>query len=132
MTTILAADLPANEWTAVSAAVPFVAAIALFLISPLLTLKVKTAVLYQIDGSARDHRVPEDMIPHPRRRVALDAYLEYAMDAVQIVPLTLLPVTGGVFAIAARVPRPDRSRISEHRDLRGCSRGGLGLGTNRR
>lgn len=105
MTTILAADLAISEWTALSAAtVPFLAAIVLLLISPLLTAQVKTVVLGQIDKSAREHGVTEDMIPPSRGRDSLDAYIEYAIDAVQIIPLSLLPVTGAVFAIAAHVP----------------------------
>jgi hypothetical protein len=107
MITILAADLAASEWTALSAAtVPFLAAIALFLISPLLTAKVKVAVLNQIADEAWHLNVPEDKTPPQLTRKDVEDYIEYAMDAVQIVPLTLLPVTGGVFAIAAHVPSP--------------------------
>ncbi|MBV9012890.1 MAG: hypothetical protein JO272_12720 [Pseudonocardiales bacterium] len=107
MTITPTADLVANDWTALSAAaVPFLAAIALFLISPLLTAKVKVAVLTQIAEEAWHLNVPEDKTPPQLTRESVDAYIEYAMDAVQIVPLTLLPVTGGVFAIAAHVPGP--------------------------
>lgn len=105
MTIMSATDLAANEWTALSAAtVPFLAAIALFLISPLLTAKVKVAVLGQIAEGAMKHGVTEDQIPPHLSYQCVDAYVEYATDAVQIIPLTLLPVTGGVFAIAAHVP----------------------------
>jgi hypothetical protein len=97
------ADLIANDWTTLSAAVPFLAAIVLLLISPLLTAKVKTAVLDQIDKSAYEHDVTEDMIPPSRGRDSLDAYVEYAIEAVQIIPLALLPVAGAVFFIAADV-----------------------------
>jgi hypothetical protein len=58
-----------------AAVVPFVAAIALLLISPLLAAKVKAVVHGKI-----------------------------VEDLVQILPLTLLPVTGAVFAIAVHVP----------------------------
>jgi hypothetical protein len=100
-----AANIAAHEWTALSAAaVPFLAAIALFLISPLLMEKVKFAVLTQIAEEAWRLNVPECKISPPL--ISIGAYIEYAIDAVQIIPLTLLPVTGTVFAIAADVPGP--------------------------
>lgn len=107
MTIMPAADVAAYEWTApLTAAVPFLAAIAFFLISPLLTAKIKTAVSGQIAEEANGLNIPEDGVPPHLNRESVDAYIEYAMDAVQIIPLTLLPVTGGVFAIAAHVPSP--------------------------
>lgn len=102
---MLAADAVANGSTALfAAAVPFVAAIALFLISPLLVAKVKAAVRGQIAEDAGDVGVPEDKIPPHLTRESIEGYIEYAADLVQILPLTLLPVTGAVFAIAAHVP----------------------------
>jgi hypothetical protein len=102
---ILAADSATNGPTPLeAAAVPFVAAIALFLISPLLVAKVKVAIIGQVAEEAGKLSVPEEQVPPHLTRECIDAYIEYAADAVQIIPLTLLPVTGAVFAIAAHVP----------------------------
>jgi hypothetical protein len=99
-----AADPVTNGSTALLAAVvPFVSAIVLLLISPLLAKKIKATIRGQIAVENDSLHVRENS-PDRIRPEGIDTYIEYAADAVQIFPLTLLPVTGAVFAIAIHVP----------------------------
>lgn len=88
----------------VAAVVPFAAAIVFLLLSPLLAEKIKTTINRQIAEEAASLHIPQGKVPPHLGPGDIDAYLEYAEDAVQIFPLTLLPVTGAVFAIAVDVP----------------------------
>lgn len=101
----LTADPTDNGSTALlAAAVPFVAAIAVLLIYPLLAAKIKAIIHGQIADVANSLKVSRDEIPPHLKSECIGDYIEYAADAVQILPLTLLPVTGAVFAIAADIP----------------------------
>ncbi|MGH3867898.1 MAG: hypothetical protein ACRDQ4_17585 [Pseudonocardiaceae bacterium] len=87
-----------------AAAVPFVAAIAILLIYPLLAEKIKAVIRGQITEDANSLNVPMDRIPLRLISECIGDYIEYAADAVQVFPLTLLPVSGAIFAIAANIP----------------------------
>lgn len=80
---------------------PFAAAIALALISPLLNAKVKRIVMGQIAADSERHGVGSDApVPPHLGPDEIGDYVEYAADAVQVLPLTLLPAIGAVFAIS--------------------------------
>jgi hypothetical protein len=84
-----AANPAGNGSTALlAAAVPFVAAIAVLLICPLLAAKVKATIRGQIADDANNLDVPRKMIPPHLTPECIDDYIEYAADAVQILPLT--------------------------------------------
>lgn len=88
-----------------SAALPFAAALVFLLISPLLVAKVKRILSGQIAlDSARFGVTPDTQVPAHLKPECIDDYVEYVSDAVQILPLTLLPVSGTLLAIASRIP----------------------------
>lgn len=88
-----------------AAALPFGAALVFLLISPLLVAKVKRILSGQIAlDSARLGVTPNTPVPAHLKPESIEDYVEYVSDAVQILPLTLLPVSGTLLAIASRIP----------------------------
>lgn len=85
-------------------AAPFILAIVFLLIAPSLTAKVKTAVIGQTASEAQALGIKKEDIPPHLNDESIKTLIDYAADAVQIVPITLLPVTGALFAVAAKVP----------------------------
>lgn len=86
----------------VSAILPIGAAILFLLFSPLLTSKVVNAVDGWIAKDAVAYgAIPEAEVPPHLTKQAIVDYVEYAADAVQIVPATLLPVVGAIVAVTS-------------------------------
>lgn len=86
---------------------PFVLAMALYLIGPFLTARVKTVLQRQLAEDARRHSAAVNIsVPAYLRPEMIYDYVEYVADAVQIIPATLLPVLGAVLAIAAKIAVP--------------------------
>jgi hypothetical protein len=85
-------------------AAPFILAIVFLLIAPSLIAKVETAVIGQTASVAQDLHIDTECIPPHLNDESIKTLIDYAADAVQIVPITLLPVTGALFAVATKVP----------------------------
>lgn len=88
-------------------AAPYTAAIILYLITPLLTrliLSTISAVIAQ--GRNRVTGIREKQIPYYLMPDVISDYVEYAMDAVQVLPALLLPIVGAVYGFAGGVPSP--------------------------
>lgn len=97
---------------------PFLFSIAFLALSPLLTKRTKQNVQRQIDASSRatgdstvvrttapDGTVTETTTTVPAAvdpRTVAD-YIEQAVDAVQFLPTTLLPVAGAIFALSSNI-----------------------------
>jgi hypothetical protein len=87
-------------------ALPIAAALVLFILSPLLTAKVKRVLAGQIAMDSASHGVTSSTpIPPHLTPSSIGDYVEYTADVVQIIPLTFLPVFGAIFAISSNVPR---------------------------
>jgi hypothetical protein len=85
----------------VSAAIPFVAAIVFLVLSPQLVARVKNAIRAQVSRDRDNLAIPRDApVQPPLSLPAIDDYIEYAADAIQIFPVILLPVLGAVFEIS--------------------------------
>ncbi|MGJ0385394.1 hypothetical protein [Paenarthrobacter nicotinovorans] len=81
-----------------SAAIPFVAAIAFILISPQLVAKVKKTIRAQVSRDRDSLAIPRDALEQPPLSLsAVNDHIDYAADAIQIFPVILLPVFGAVF-----------------------------------
>jgi hypothetical protein len=101
------AEAPADPaLSKLGTALPFAAALALLLLSPLFTAKVKRLLAGQIatDSASYDVRPSTPLPPHLTPE-AIGDYVEYAADVVQIVPLTFLPIFGAIFAISSDISR---------------------------
>lgn len=80
---------------------PFIGAILFILISPMLVTRVKKTVQAQILEDKERLRIPRDAeVPPPLTPKAVNEYIEYATDAIQILPATLLPVIGAIFTVS--------------------------------
>lgn len=82
--------------------IPFIAGILFVLISPLLVTKVKRTVQAQIrEDQEKLGILPGKNVQPPLAPRVIDDYIEYAADAVQVVPVTLLPVLGAIFTVSS-------------------------------
>jgi len=93
---------------------PFVVSIALLAASPLLARKASKATQLQIDRDvqtylksfpAGEREAIEAKIPPPLGSRLMQDDFTYVADLVQVYPNSLLPVVGGVVALAADVSR---------------------------
>jgi hypothetical protein len=84
---------------------PYAAAILIYLISPLLAQQVRSVVNGTISaggqhaGPATGGDIPFYITPE-----SISDYVDYAMDAVQVFPVMILPIVGSVYSFAADVP----------------------------
>jgi hypothetical protein len=86
------------------AVLPFAVAVVFYLISPLLSAKVKGVLEGQIArNSASFQATGQTAVPPPLTPEMINDYVDYVADAVQIVPTTMLPVVGAIFAISAKL-----------------------------
>lgn len=86
---------------------PFGAGILIYLISPLLSLQVRSAIDRAIaDGREHVTVAVDDKIPYYMTPASISDYVEYAIDAAQVFPVMLLPIVGSVYAFSAGVPTP--------------------------
>lgn len=82
-------------------ACPFIAGILFVLVSPLLVTRVKRSVQAQIRQDREHLGISFDTdVPPPLAPKVINDYIEYAVDGVQIIPITLLPVIGAVFTVS--------------------------------
>lgn len=80
---------------------PILVAILFIVISPLLVARVKRTVQAQISADAEKLGIPQGVtVQLPLTPTAIDDYIDYAADAIQILPVTLLPIIGAVFAVS--------------------------------
>ncbi|MEV6494510.1 hypothetical protein AB0M20_38690 [Actinoplanes sp. NPDC051633] len=87
-----------------SDAFPFLAAILLLLVNPLLTSRARKEVKTWIDRSKPYAQAKDEAIPdYLSEKVVLD-YVVYAADAVQIVPAIVLTAVGMVLALPGISP----------------------------
>lgn len=92
---------PEMSWAIASAVFPFLAAIAFVALSPQLVARVKRAIRTQIsEDRARLGIQPDTYVQPQLSPKEIDEYLDYTADAIQILPVSLLPVLGAVFAIS--------------------------------
>lgn len=85
-------------------ALPIAAALALLLLSPLLTAKVKRLLGGQIAMDSASYGVtPSTPLPPHLTPAGIGGYVEYAADVVQIIPFTFLPIFGAIFAISSDI-----------------------------
>lgn len=86
---------------------PFVAAILLYVIAPLLARQTKAVVRHAIAAGQRHvGEVREGDVPYFLAVESINDYIEFAADAVQVFPVFLLPVVGAVYAFSSAVPAP--------------------------
>jgi hypothetical protein len=81
---------------------PFMGAILLFLMAPLLAEQAKRILLGQIAESAKNSEAPPlpDSTPYYLGTPAIADYVDYISDFIQIGPAVLLPIVGSVFSIS--------------------------------
>jgi hypothetical protein len=86
---------------------PFVAAILLYAVAPLLTMQAKAIVRYAI-AAGRQHvsEVREGDIPYYLAAESIYDYIEFTADVVQVFPVFLLPIVGAVYTFSSAVPTP--------------------------
>lgn len=81
---------------------PFAAAILLWAVAPLITTLTKNVVSGQIAREMYKHdELPWLPLPTPFKQI--DDYIEFAADAVQVIPAVSLPVVGALVAAASNV-----------------------------
>jgi hypothetical protein len=91
--------------TRLDSAAPFVVAMMLYVVSPLLSRQVMKAVSGQISGGrAYVQSFAEGVVPYYLTPESVSDYVEYALDAIQVFPGVLLPIIGAVFALTSGVP----------------------------
>jgi hypothetical protein len=79
---------------------PFVAAILLYLASPLVIHQVLRVLSGQLaDGERHVRNLDPNSIPYYLTPSSISDYLEYAADVVQILPAILLPIVGALYAL---------------------------------
>jgi hypothetical protein len=80
---------------------PFAAAILLYLASPYLAQQAKRVLVGQIAESRVRSRPPEhpEDTPYYLAVPAIEDYVEYAADFVQVASAALLPIVGAVFSL---------------------------------
>lgn len=87
-------------------ALPIAVALALLVLSPLLTAKVKRLLAGQIAMDSTSYGVtPSTPLPPHLTPASIGDYVEYAADVIQIIPFTLLPISGAIFAISSDIPQ---------------------------
>lgn len=80
---------------------PFLAAILLYSVSPLLCRQVKRTIHAEIaEGRLHVNPAKEEDIPFYLAPPSISDYVEYAFDAVQVFPTLLLPVVGAIFGFS--------------------------------
>lgn len=84
---------------------PFTAAIMFYAIAPLLGRQVKAAI-QRVMASERQHgdEVPPGTIPIYLAPESIEDYIDFAVDAVQVYPVFLLPIVGAIYAFSASTP----------------------------
>lgn len=84
------------------AILPVGAAVLFILFSPLLTSKVVSTVEGWLAKDATAYGVASEaeVPPHLSKDAIVD-YVEYGSDAAQLVPATLMPIIGAIFAVAS-------------------------------
>jgi len=99
------AEAPTNPaLSKLGTALPIAAGLALLLLSPLFTAKVKRLLAGQIAMDSESYAVNKSTrLPPHLTPPGIGDYVEYAADVVQIVPLTFLPVFGAIFAISSDI-----------------------------
>lgn len=89
----------------IATASPFIAAIVFILIAPMLAARVKKTVQAHItEDRDRLHIAPDVAVPPHLSPKVINDYIEYASDAIQIIPATLLPVVGVIFTVSNNGP----------------------------
>jgi hypothetical protein len=82
-------------------AVPFIAAILFYAVSPLLSRQVGRVIVGEISqGRAHTPNLVEKYIPYYLTPSSISDYVEYSVDAFQVFPSLLLPIVGAVFGFA--------------------------------
>ncbi|GIJ36266.1 MULTISPECIES: hypothetical protein [Micromonospora] len=85
---------------------PFLAAVVMFLASPVLVKRAKRQVTAWIAEARPYADVPPDQIPDYLAPEQIDAYLEYAADVVQTIPAITLTAVGVVLALPDSLSPP--------------------------
>lgn len=84
-----------------AASSPILVAILFIVISPLLVARVKRTVQAQIAADREKLGIPQGSpVQPPLTPAVIGDYIDYAADAIQIFPVTLLPIIGAVFAVS--------------------------------
>jgi len=84
---------------------PFFAAILFYLTSPLISQQVKRVVRSEIsDGQLHVPNFDSGTVPYYLTPSVISDYVEYAADAVQVIPSILLPIVGAIYALGNGVP----------------------------
>lgn len=84
---------------------PFIAAIMFYAIAPLLANHTKVTVRRVIDSGQRHVGGSyEDKIPFNLAAESIEDYVDFAMDAVQVLPAFLLPIVGSVYTFSTATP----------------------------
>ena len=88
-----------------AASAPFIAAILFYLVTPLIVRQVQRALGGELAEGGR-HAPNSDprSVPYYLTQSAISDYLEFAADAVQVIPAVLLPVVGAIYALGDGVP----------------------------
>ena len=83
---------------------PFIAAILLLLIAPLITKAAQHVLECHIDKDAKSSGVQSDATYPPSLHPSqVPHYMEYVSDFVQIIPGALLPIIGALLAVSTDV-----------------------------
>jgi len=85
----------------IAVAAPFAAAVALYAISPEITKVIRGHVEATVAAAGRFTNTNSDGGPPHLSKEYIGDYLEYAIDAGQVLPTFALPLTGVVLALAA-------------------------------
>jgi hypothetical protein len=84
---------------------PFTAAIMFYAITPLLGMQVKAAIRRVIASGLRHvGEVREEDVPYYLTAESIDDYIDFAVDAVQVFPVFLLPLVGAIYAFSTSTP----------------------------
>jgi hypothetical protein len=88
-----------------AAPAPFIAAILFYLVTPLIARQVQRALRGELaEGGRHAPNLDTHFIPYYLTQSAISDYLEFATDAVQVIPAVLLPVVGAIYALGNGVP----------------------------
>jgi hypothetical protein len=83
---------------------PFAAAIMFYAIAPLLGRQVKAAIRRVIASERKPGDEPPGTIPIYLAPESIEDYIDFAVDAVQVYPVFLLPIVGAIYAFSASTP----------------------------
>lgn len=84
---------------------PFTVAIMLYTVAPFLGMQVKAAVRHVIASGLRHvGDVRAEDIPYYLSAESIDDYIDFAVDAVQVFPVFLLPIVGAIYAFSTATP----------------------------